>query len=240
MIEGLRVLGLIPARGGSKGLPRKNVLDLCGKPMIAWTIEAALDSRHLDRVVLSSDDPEIMQTAAAHGCDVPYRRPHRLATDNATTIDVALHAADLLPGYDVLVILQPTSPLRTAEDIDGTLRGLAATRAPSCVSVTEPEKSPYWSYGLDQRGRLQPLVDAQLARQRRQDLPTAYVLNGAVYAARIPWLRQQRAFVGPGTVAHVMPHARSLDVDTLVDLKISSVLIQEQLSAPPLKSVVSG
>ncbi len=240
MIDGFRVLGLIPARGGSKGLPRKNVLDLCGKPMIAWTIEAALASRHMDRVILSSDDPEIMQTATGYGCDVPYQRPNHLATDEATTIDVALHAADTLPEFNVLVILQPTSPLRTAEDIDATLEQLFARRAPSCVSVTEPEKSPYWSYGIDPKGRIDPLIDASLARRRRQDLPTAYVLNGAVYAAHIDWLREQRAFVGPGTVAHVMPHGRSLDVDTLVDLKISSLLLQERLHTPALKRVVSG
>lgn len=240
MIDGLRVLGLIPARGGSKGLPRKNVLDLCGKPMIAWTVETALGSNYIDRLVLSSDNDEIIGTAREYGCDVPFRRPASLAMDHTTTMDVALHAVDALPNFDVLVLLQPTSPLRATCDIDATIEGMIGAQASSCVSVTEPEKSPYWSYGVDHNGCLEPLIDKRLAQKRRQDLPAAYVLNGAVYAAHIPWLRAQGNFVGPGTVAYVMPHSRSLDVDTLIDLKISSLLLQEQLNLPTLHRAASA
>jgi len=227
MIEGLRVLGLIPARGGSKGLPRKNVLPLAGRPLIAWTVAAAQGSRYLDRVVLSSDDDEIMAAAGQAGCEVPFRRPADCATDQATTLDVARHAIGQLPGFDVLVVLQPTSPLRSAADIDATLERLAEHSAASAVSVTEPAKSPYWSYRMADDGRLQALLDGELAKKRRQDLPAAYVLNGAVYAARIDWLLAQGGFVGDDTVAHVMPAERSLDVDTALDLKLVELCLEE-------------
>lgn len=227
MIGGKKVLGLIPARGGSKGLPRKNVLPAAGKPLIAWTVKAALASKYLDRVILSSDDDEIMAAAEQAGCEVPFKRPEEFATDQATTLDVARHAVEQLPGFDILVVLQPTSPLRSAGDIDATLEQLITSEANSAVSVTEPAKSPYWSYQMNSKGRLVTLLDEDLAKKRRQDLPTAYVLNGAVYAARIDWLLEQGGFVGADTVAHVMPAERSLDVDTALDLKMVELCLKE-------------
>lgn len=229
-----KILGLIPARGGSKGLPRKNVLPVAGKPLIAWTIDAAKQSRHLDRLVLSSDDEEIMATARRFGCDVPFRRPNSLADDAATTIDVAKHALQALPGYDILVVLQPTSPLRSSNDIDAAVERLITTQADSCVTVNEPDKSPYWSYSVSNNGLIEPLIDAQLALKRRQELPPAYVINGAVYAAKTAWLMRQNGFVGSNTVASVMPAGRSLDVDTLQDLRVSEILLSER---QPLRQV---
>ena len=227
MIDGRKVLGLIPARGGSKGLPRKNVLPTAGKPLIAWTVEAALASKYLDRVILSSDDDEIIAAAEQAGCEVPFKRPAEFATDQATTLDVARHALPKLPGFDILVVLQPTSPLRSGADIDATLEQLIEHQASSAVSVTEPAKSPYWSYRMNEQGRLVTLLDPELAKKRRQDLPPAYVLNGAVYAARIDWLLEQGGFVGADTVAHVMPAERSLDVDTALDLKMVELCLKE-------------
>ena len=130
-----KVLALITARGGSKGLPRKNVLLAGGKPLIAWTVEAAVSSECIDRVVLTSDDDEIMAAAMAAGCDVPFCRPAHLASDVATSLDVVLHAIDQLPGYEYVVLLQPTSPLRTAADIDAAFELMLETEAPSCVSA---------------------------------------------------------------------------------------------------------
>jgi len=230
MIADLKVLAVIPARGGSKGLPRKNVLPLAGKPLIAWTLAATQASRYIDRTILSSDDDEIIATALEHGGDVPFKRPDQLAGDVVTTLEVAIHAIDQLPGYDLLLILQPTSPLRTTADIDGVLEQLVKTDAASCVSVTEPDKSPYWAYSIDEKERIAPLIDAELARRRRQDLPAAYVLNGAVYAAHIPWLKQQQGFVGDDTVAYVMPKEHSLDVDTLLDLQICETVLASTTS----------
>lgn len=224
------VLGLITARGGSRGLPGKNVLPLAGKPLIAWTIEAARAAARVDRVVLSTDDPTIADVARSHGCDVPFQRPQDLATDTAGSIDVVLHALDALPGHGVIVLLQPTSPLRAPADIDATLAPVLDGSAPACVSVTEAEQPPHWMYSLDAGRRLRPLLP-KTGATRRQDLPATYVLNGAVYAADASWLRGTRSFVTAETVAHVMPPERSVDIDTALDLAFAELLLGAQASS---------
>lgn len=222
-----RTLALIPARGGSKGLPGKNILPVGGRPLIDWTIAAARGSRSVDRVVLSSDDDAIIATARGCGCDVPFRRPAELATDTVPMIDVVLHALDALPEYQRVVLLQPTSPLRTSADIDAACAALDRGDAPACVSVSPVEQSPYWMYRLTSEGRMQPLVDTGSQTTRRQDLPEVFALNGAVYVARVDWLRQQRTFVTQETVAHVMPVERSIDIDTAADLEAFKRLLAE-------------
>jgi len=219
VIDGLSVLGLITARGGSRGVPRKNVRMVAGRPLIAWTTGAARASQRLDRLVLSSDDDEIMGVARALGCDVPFRRPAELATDTAPSMDVVAHALAQLPGYDIVVLLQPTSPLRSAADIDASLRLMVDSGAPACVSVRPALDHPYWTYRTDGAGRLLPYVrpDAGVAA-RRQDLPPAFALNGAIYAARVERLLETGSFLVDGTVAYEMPLDRSLDVDTESDL----------------------
>jgi N-acylneuraminate cytidylyltransferase len=218
VIGSRNVLAVIPARGGSKGLPGKNILPVHGRPLLSWTTDAALAAAALDRVVVSSDSDAILAAARACGVEA-LRRPAELATDTATTLDVVLHALDACPGHDVVVVLQPTSPLRTAADIDAALDRFAASGAPSCVSVCEAEQSPYWMYRLGDGQALLPVVEGALQATRRQDLPAVYVLNGAVYVADAAWLRTTRAFVAAGTVAHVMPPERSLDIDTAHDFE---------------------
>jgi N-acylneuraminate cytidylyltransferase len=220
VIGGRRVLAVIPARGGSKGLPGKHLMQAGARPLIAWTIAAAHGARHVDRTVLSSDDEAIIAAASVCSCDVPFRRPAELATDEASSIDVVLHAVDALPGYDVVALLQPTSPLRTAADIDAAFTTFAAARAPASVSVSPVEQSPYWMYRLGDGGTMQPIVEPPPGVTRRQDLPSIYALNGAIYIADIVWLRQTRSFVTPETVAHVMPLERSVDIDTAADFEI--------------------
>lgn len=219
MIGDRKVLALIPARGGSKGLPGKNILPVRGRPLLAWSVDAARSSRHVDRVVLSSEDKAIMAAARACGCEVPFRRPDALASDTAPTIDVVLHTLDALPGYDVVVLLQPTSPLRTASDIDAACERFAASGAPACVSVSLAEQSPYWMYRLGENQVLVPIVATPSEVSRRQDLPDVYMLNGAIYVADTASLRQTRTFLTRDTVAHVMPAGRSLDIDTAADFE---------------------
>lgn len=213
-MQSTKVLALITARGGSKGLPRKNVLLAGGKPLLAWTVDAAISAECVDRVVLSSDDHEIMDAARAAGCDVPFCRPAHLATDVATSIDVVLHALDQLPGYGYVVLLQPTSPLRIAADIDAAFELMLEKGVPSCVSVTEVEQSPYWMYRVTDENRLQRLLPNVEGGTRRQDLPPIYALNGAIYVARIDWLKKTKSFVGDETIAYQMPRERSIDIDT--------------------------
>lgn len=226
MIGERRVLGLITARGGSKGLPGKNILPAAGKPLIAWTIDAARASRAIDRLVLSTDDVAIANVARAHGCDVPFMRPPELATDTASSMDVVMHALDAIPGFDIVVLLQPTSPLRTAADIDDACNAFSTSGAPACVTVSLVEQSPYWMYQLGEGQTLQPILVAPVGISRRQDLPPIYALNGAVYVADVPWLRQSRAFVGPETVASVMPLERAIDIDTAADFAAFTALVQ--------------
>lgn len=219
MIAGKRVLGVVPARGGSKGLPRKNALPAGGKPLLQWTIDAAKPSRFIDRLILSSDDAELMAIAKACGCDAPFVRPASLASDSAGMVDVVLHALDALPGFDVVVLLQPTSPLRTTADIDGACELFAASGAPSCVSVSLAEQSPYWMYRRGGDGTLKPVLDLPAGVVRRQDLPPVYTLNGAVYVTGVAGLHATSSFVTSGTVGYVMPPERSIDIDTAADFE---------------------
>ena len=224
MIQGKKVLGIIPARGGSKGVPMKNTRLFNGKPLIAWTIEAAKQSQYLDRVIVSSDHKDIMRVAREWGGDVPEARPEELARDDSTSIDVVLHLLDQLPGYDYVVLLQPTSPFRTAADIDGCIEMCLTTGAPAAVSVTEPEQSPYWMFKLNSEGRLDPLVQRGSTVLRRQDLPAVYSLNGAVYVASVEWFQLSKAFVTDQTVGYVMNQNRSLDIDTEQDFIVGEAL----------------
>lgn len=221
-----RVLGLITARGNSKGLPRKNILPVGGKPLIAWTIEAGLAARSIDRLVLSSDNEEIMDVAKKYGCDVPFRRPDHLATDEAGSMLAIIHALEELPGYDYLVLLQPTSPLRTFSDIDEAFNRLVEAGADACVSVCEVEESPYLMFRMDERSRLTSLLPDVHKTSRRQDLKPAYLVNGAVYIAKSDYLRRVGSFFGEDTVASKMPRSRSLDVDTQEDFDMLKEIIK--------------
>lgn len=219
-----RTLGLIPARGGSKGIPRKNIKLLGGRPLIEWTIEAALQARSLAAVVVSTDDDEIAAVARRAGADVPFVRPERLARDDTPGVDLVLHALEELPEFDAVVMLQPTSPFRSAADVDACTALAQRLHAPAAVSVTAPAKHPYWMYRLDERQRLQPLLDTPLI-PRRQDLPKVYALNGALYYAEASWLRQTRSFISTDTIAYVMPPERSHDLDLPTDWRVAEFLL---------------
>ena len=162
----MKTLGLITARGGSKGIPRKNVRMLAGKPLIAWTIEAALHAGVLDAVVVSTDDEEIAAVAREAGAEVPFIRPPELAKDSTPGLDPVLHALDALPSYDAVLLLQPTSPLRSPDDIRACLRLAAESVAASVVSVCEPQAHPFWTYRLLEDGRLQPMFEGATATRR--------------------------------------------------------------------------
>lgn len=209
-------LAIIPARGGSKGVPGKNIRVVGGKPLIAWTIEAAKLSKCIDRVILSSDDEAIIEQARRYECEVPFVREARLAQDESTSMDVILDALDRCPGYEWVVLLQPTSPLRSARDIDQAIKLCKSQNASACVSVSLSQESPYWMFTLKDGSTLESILPPQGAT-RRQDLPSVYSVNGAIYAAKTGWLRQNRSFLSTETVAYVMPNQRSLDIDTESD-----------------------
>lgn len=216
-----KVLGLIPARGGSKGLPGKNIMDLSGKPMIAWTIEAAKNSKVIDQVVLSSECEEIISIAKFWGCSTPFKRPKDLATDEAKSIDVVLHTLAQLPNFDYIIILQPTSPLRTANHIDSAFKLLQDNNSKSCVSVCEVEQSPYWMFRINQNLRLERIIKDEEFSHRRQDLPLAYYPNGAIYIAKVDWLLKNKKLIDTESIAYTMKKEDSIDIDNINDLKIA-------------------
>ena len=233
MIDGQSVLALITARGGSKGVPGKNILPIGGRPLIQWTIDVARASRHIDRLIVSSDDKAIIDAALRAGCEVPFVRDAALATDEATSMDVVIDAIQRVPGHDIVVLLQPTSPLRITADIDGTLALLQSTDAPCCVSVREADDHPYWTFKRDPTGVLSQFSKPPRGMPlRRQDLPSAWCLNGAVYAARINWLLQQRSFLSAQTVGYPMPAERSLDIDTAADVQCLVLAVEQSRLLP--------
>lgn len=223
MINDSRVLAIIVGRGGSKGLPRKNVRELAGKPLIAWTIEAASKSRFLDRTIISTDDAEIAAAARAHGGDVPFLRPAEFADDAAPIIDTILHATDnIAEQYKYVVMLQATSPLRLGSDIDDALTHCCKRNAPACVSIV-PEPKMHWALGMKANGQL--VLPPGIAT-RRQDLPDLYQPNGAIYIAELDWLKRHRDFYAPETVGYVMPPERSVDIDTMPDFLMAQALMK--------------
>jgi CMP-N,N'-diacetyllegionaminic acid synthase len=226
MIAGKSVLAIIPARGGSKGVPRKNIRDMAGKPLIAWTIEEARKSQYIDRLIVSSEDTEIINVARKWGCEVPFTRPAELARDETPGIEPVIHALTVLPRYNYVVLLQATSPFRSVEDIDGCIEQCIRQDAAACVSITESDKSPYWMYTLDTTHHMEPLISNLGDNVRRQDLPQIFSLNGAVYVAKVSELLRSRSFITPGTVGYRMPKDRSLDIDTEQDFRICEILMR--------------
>jgi len=211
-----RVLGLVPARAGSQGLPGKNVRPLAGRPMVAWTLEACRESRVLDQVVVSTDDEAVAAVATEMGFPPPFRRPDSLSGPQASVIDAVAHALETLGGtWDYIVLLQPTSPLRLGADIDAAVEVCHASGASSVIGVS-PVLKPQTFYGrVGDDGLFRP-------DEPRPDEPV--VVNGAVYVGRPDILLERRTFVGPDTLAHVMPPERGWDVDTAFDFAVCEAL----------------
>lgn len=229
MIGDKAILAIIPARGGSVGVPRKNIRAVAGKPLLAWTIEEAKKSKYIDRLILSSEDPEIISVARRWGCEVPFVRPSELAQNHVTGIDPILHAIQTLSErYDYVVVLQPTSPLRIAEDIEGCIEKCIDLNKPACVTVSMPDKSPYWMYHVDENEILKPVLPQKEAILLRQKLERVYALNGAVYVAKIDWFLENKRFIGEETAAYIMPRERSLDIDDELDLRVFEAIISKR------------
>ncbi len=228
------VLGLIPARGSSKNIPRKNIALLAGRPLLAYTCEATLGSRRLTRVLLSTDDQEIAQVGRACGVEVPFLRPLELAQDNTPSLSVAQHAVDWLIKHegwepDVLVLLQPTSPLRQARHIDEALERMVQAGADTVVSVVEVPHcfSPYTVMRLH-NGWLHDFwrEPVPFDRFRRQNLPVLYARNGpAVLATKAAVMFECKSFYGQRVIPYLMDEQESVDVDTPFDLRLAEWLI---------------
>jgi CMP-N,N'-diacetyllegionaminic acid synthase len=229
-IAGVSVLALIPARRGSKGVARKNLQDVGGTPLVGLAAVAAAAAASVDRVVVSTDDDEIAEAAAAHGAEAPFRRPAELSGDDVGDFPVLAHALGLLretDGYepDVVVWLRPTSPLRTAEDVEDAVALLRETGADCVRSVCLAEHHPYWMKRLE-GGRLLPYAPGadERSHPRRQELPPVYRLNGAVDVVRTASALAAGEMFPGDMRGYVMPVERSVDVDTPFDLAVARAL----------------
>ncbi|HAS6349080.1 TPA: acylneuraminate cytidylyltransferase family protein [Vibrio vulnificus] len=228
MIDGRKVLAVIPARGGSKRLPRKNTLLLADKPLIAWSIEAASMSRYIDQVLVSTDDEEIASISRRFGGEVPELRPAHLSSDTATTESVLLYILEAYgKGAEILVLLQPTSPLRTSTHVDEALDFFVNNDAESVVSVTPCEHSPLWANTLPDDFSMGNFIRSD-ALQRSQDLEQQYRLNGAIYIFDINKLKENGGIrYTSKSFAYVMDNTSSVDIDSKLDFELATLLISK-------------
>lgn len=224
---GMKVLAIITARGGSKRLPGKNIMPLGGKPLIAWTIQAALDAKCVDYALLSSDDKDICEIGKKYGCHVPFLRPADLATDEASSVDVVMHAIKGYEDYSHLILLQPTSPFRTGEDIDKAFDLMLRSNSGSCISVRESLESPDWMYVINESNELRPIVIKE--NIRTQNLSRAYIPNGALFITGIKDFLENKKFVRGDTVPYIMPFDRSIDIDLPQDFLNAENLITQKI-----------
>jgi CMP-N-acetylneuraminic acid synthetase len=219
----MTVLGIIPARGGSKGIPRKNIKQLCGKPLLAYTAESALAAKRLTHVILSTDDDEIAELGRGLGIDVPFMRPADLAEDSSPTVPVVLHAVKTLQSsgkcFDAICLLQPTSPLRRSEDIDNCIDILEESGADSVVSVLPVPKTynPKWVYWKDVNGKLALSTGDKEPISRRQDLPLSFHRDGSVYVTRVNTLQASHSLYGNCVLGYEIPLEFSSNLDTQDD-----------------------
>lgn len=231
MYKNHKILAVITARGGSKGVKRKAIRNVGNLPLIAHTINAAAEAEFIDRCIVSTEDDEIAEIARQHGAEIPFMRPAELAADSTPGIEPLIHAVKTLDeGYDYVVLLQPTSPFRTGQDIDNAISCCIDKNADTCATICIAERSPYWMYNLTTNHCLKPLFEAESQIERRQDLPEAYALNGAVFVARIEFLLQHRTLFNDYTVGCLMPQERSIDIDTELDLQIADFLVTSRQS----------
>lgn len=230
--SGLDLLVIVPARGGSKRLPGKNLMELQGKPLIRWTLEAALDSQVSDLVIVNSDDDAILAEGARLGVRT-LKRPALLATDTASTFDVLIHTLDLLAEEGIrpkrLMLLQPTSPLRCAANIREAVQLMDNTNASSVVSVCPCEHSPLWSNVLGADGSMTDFLRPELLNRRSQDLPDYYRLNGSIYLANTEDFVREKGFFMTNSRAYIMTAEQSVDIDNRIDFRLCDVLMGERI-----------
>mgnify|MGYP003700703691 CR=1 FL=1 len=223
----MTTLAVIPARGGSKAIPRKNVRPLAGRPLLAWSIAAARAARLVDRVVVSTDDAEIAEAARAAGAEVPFLRPAELAGDEVHSVHAVLHAVDWLEAEEGrtperVVMLLPTSPLRAAADLDRAITLLQERGAPSVISVCGA--APHGSLRWLRDGRLVPLDQGGERNFQRQEVEPLYAVNGSIYVADTAALREHRTFHIDGALGSIMPKRRSIDINSLEDFALAEAL----------------
>ena len=234
MIGQYRVTALIPARGGSKRLPRKNIKLLVDKPLIAWSIEVAKACKYVDRVIVSTDDEEIKRISEQYGAEVPFLRPEHLSNDHASSFDVIKHAIDFLTlskSNELIVLLQPTSPLRLVSEIDTALEFFVQKNAKGVVSISETEHSPMWSNTLPEDGCMSDFIRPEVQGKRSQDLPTFFRLNGSIYIYEtLALLKQSKIFFNENVYGFETSLDTAVDIDTALDFLVAETILKNRIN----------
>ena len=230
-----RVLSVVPARAGSKGLPDKNIRPLLDKPLLAWSIQSSLACSLIDDTILSTDSQVYADIGINYGAKVPFLRPHDLSSDSASSIDVVLHALDEMAKighiYDIVVLIEPTSPLRRVSDVELAIKTIRAKSALSVVGISLAEAMhPSFLFRLNKDNLLSPLLGLQPNALRRQDLDPIYYLNGCVYASDVACLREKRAFCHEYTSGVIVPNFCAPEIDSELDFKLVEVLLDSMNS----------
>lgn len=224
------VLAVIPARGGSKGVPGKNIKNLMGKPLIAYTIEAAIESGIFKKVIVSTDSKEIAEIAALYGAETPFMRPADLSGDGVSSDDVILHALsyyeDYEIEYDAVCKLQPTSPMRDAGHLRESYQLFCEEEVDFLVSVCECEHSPLWAGTIGEDLRLDHFIPEEVKRACRQELPVYYRLNGAIYIGKKAAFCQNKSFLGKKSMAYIMSQEDSVDIDSYLDFQLAEIMMK--------------
>ena len=228
MINNKSILAIIPARGGSKGLPNKNILKVMNKPLIAWTIEESLKSKYIDNVVVSTDDQNIANISKKYDIEKIILRPSHLATDSASTAAVLKYEINLIKkNFDLLILLQPTSPLRTVKDIDNAIEMIDGHNTSSLVSVSENKHPIEWIVELNKKNMIKNSSILN-SLKIRQDSSNFYRLNGGIYISYVKEFLKNNSFFTNNTLAFIMPEHRSIDIDDKHDFKIASLLMYDR------------
>lgn len=231
------MIAIIPARGGSKGLPGKNIKMLCGKPLIAYTIESAKKAKCINRVIVTTDSEEIARVAKEYGAEVPFLRPKELATDTATASDVYIHCIDFLRSkgnYEIanFMVLLPTAPLRTENEIDEAYHLFAEKKATTLLSVCEAEIPPSWYLKKDEYSIIENagFIGKDIPVSNRQNSKKYYIPNGAIYILNFDLLLERKTYYCNNTIGYVMAREASIDIDELIDFEFAELLIEKKLS----------
>ena len=223
MYKNLKILAIIPARAGSKGLPNKNKRLFCGKPLIQYSIECALSSAYIDNIVVTSDDLDILKICNSFPI-TSINRPKHLSDDLASTSDVVKHVLTKFPSYDYFTLLQPTSPLRLTTDIDESIQIVCQHNSSSCVSISRCKQTPYSLFSLKEDRLLRYTKKSPNSSSRRQDQDDYYFVNGSIYTVKVGAFNKSSTFIFDDTSPLLIPQQRTIDIDNQVDFDIASLL----------------
>jgi CMP-N,N'-diacetyllegionaminic acid synthase len=234
MINGKTVLAYIPARSGSKSIIDKNIIDICGKPLIAYTVEAAKGSKYVDRVILSTDSQKYADIVKEYGGDAPFLRPDELSEDNSKEIDAAIHLINWIEEnegkkYDIILKLEPTSPLRISEDVDKAIEALEKRNADTIATVTEAFTHPYWMNTLPEDNSMVNFISEEAKTKNRQELPVYYQLDGLVNVSRWEIIKKYKNWFGGKIFAAITPNERAIDIDGPVQLELVKIIIKKRM-----------